>query len=66
MKQFPDLSPQAGNVSIFSVKLVFLLATGDHMIFGNDAPPLLKSWSEQHLKKSAISLVTSRSHEILH
>ena len=64
MKQFSDLSPQAGNVSIFSVKLVFLLAIGDHMIFGNDTTFLLKSWSEQHLKKRAISLATSRSHEI--
>ena len=36
MKQFPDLSPQAGNISIFSVKRVLLLAIGDHMIFDND------------------------------
>ena len=28
------------------------------------APCLLKSWSEQHLKKRAVSLATSRSHEI--
>lgn len=64
MKQFPDLSPQAGNVSVFSVKRVLILAIGDHMIFGNDTIFLLKSWSEQHLKKRAISLATSRSHEI--
>ena len=64
MKQFPDLSLQAGNVSIFSVKRLLLLAISDHMIFGNDTTSLLKSWSEQHLKKRAISLVTSRSHEI--
>ena len=34
------LSPQAGNVSIFSVKRVLLLAIGDHMIFGNDITSL--------------------------
>ena len=41
MKQFPDLSPQAGNISIFSVKWVRLLAIGDHMIFDNDITSLL-------------------------
>ena len=64
MKQFPDLSPQAGNISIFSVNRVLLLAIGDHMIFDNDTTSLLKSSSEQHLKKRAILSATSRSHEI--
>ena len=35
MKQFPDLNPPAGNISIFS-KASALMAIGNHMILDND------------------------------